>query len=181
MKSNIDNLSLKILGYQILRGVLYLHSHQICHRDIKPRNFFLKNHRLVLGDFGSAKVMKKHKNSSVAYICSRHYRAPELILGYKSYNKSIDIWSAACVIAEIALGKPLFAGTSSLDQLVKILRVLGTPNWRKLSFMFDHTPKLPFFTGKGLEKVLFQNSSKHFTDLLKSMLIINPLHRLTAG
>lgn len=135
MKNKIDNLTLKMFCYQMLRSLLYLHSNQICHRDIKPDNFLVKRHRLVLADFGSAKMMKSYKNSNVSYICSRYYRAPELIFGYKYYDKSIDIWAVGCVMAELALGKPIFPGTNSLDQLLKIIRVLGQPNWTKISFM----------------------------------------------
>jgi glycogen synthase kinase 3 beta len=75
-KMKIDNLTLKLFSYQMIRSLLYLHSHQICHRDIKPNNFLVKKHMVVLSDFGSAKIMKNHKNSNVAYICSRYYRAP---------------------------------------------------------------------------------------------------------
>ncbi len=75
-KMKIDNLTLKLFSYQMIRSLLYLHSHQICHRDIKPNNFLVKKHLVVLSDFGSAKIMKNHKSSNVAYICSRYYRAP---------------------------------------------------------------------------------------------------------
>jgi glycogen synthase kinase 3 beta len=142
-KMKIDNLTLKIFCYQMIRSLLYLHSHQICHRDIKPNNFLVKKHLVVLTDFGSAKIMKNHKNSNVAYICSRYYRAPELTLGYKYYDKPVDIWSLGCVMAELSLGKPIFKGSNSLDQLVRIIRVIGQPNWRKISFMVDKIPNLP--------------------------------------
>lgn len=99
IKNKIDDLTLKIFCYQMLRSVLYLHSNNICHRDIKPHNFFVKKHMVVLGDFGSAKVMRSNRNSNVSYICSRYYRAPELIFGYKFYDKSIDIWSLGTVMA----------------------------------------------------------------------------------
>jgi len=67
-----------------------------------------------LCDFGSAKRLVKDE-PNVAYICSRYYRAPELIFGATDYTNSIDVWSTGCVIAELMLGEPLFPGESALD------------------------------------------------------------------
>ena len=64
---------------------------------------------------------------NVSYICSRYYRAPELIFGATDYSPAIDVWSAGCVVAELLLGQPLFPGESGVDQLVEIIKVLGTP------------------------------------------------------
>lgn len=65
-------------------------------------------------DFGSAKKLVPGE-PSVAYICSRYYRAPELIFGATEYSNIIDVWSIGCVIAEMVLGRPLFPGDSSLN------------------------------------------------------------------
>lgn len=65
--------------------------------------------------------------ANVAYICSRYYRAPELIFGATDYTPKIDVWSAGCVFAEMLLLQPLFRGESAVDQLVEIIKVLGTP------------------------------------------------------
>jgi glycogen synthase kinase 3 beta len=64
---------------------------------------------------------------NVSYICSRYYRAPELIFGNSNYTTSIDVWSVGCVIAELMLGQPIFPGESGVDQLVEIIKILGTP------------------------------------------------------
>jgi len=72
------------------------------------------SHILKLCDFGSAKKLVKDE-PNVAYICSRYYRAPELIFGSTDYTNSIDVWSTACVIAELMLGEPIFPGESALD------------------------------------------------------------------
>jgi len=68
----------------------------------------------------------------VAYICSRYYRAPELIFGCVDYDNMIDIWSMGCVVAEMVLGEPLFPGESAVDQLVEIIKILGTPSLQQI-------------------------------------------------
>lgn len=77
-------------------------------------------------DFGSAKILKKGEKS-ITYICSRYYRAPELILECSEYSTKVDMWSMGCVIAEMVAGKALFSGSNNMDQIIKIVKVLGTP------------------------------------------------------
>ena len=59
---------------------------------------------------------------NISYICSRYYRAPELIFGATDYTTAIDLWSVGCVMAELLLGQPLFPGESGVDQLVEIIK-----------------------------------------------------------
>jgi len=63
----------------------------------------------------------------LSYICSRCYRAPELIFGSTTYTTQIDLWSVACIILEILYGFPLFIGENSLDHLLEVIKVVGTP------------------------------------------------------
>ena len=99
---------------QILEGINYCHQQGFLHRDIKPQNLLIDPtcHVLKICDFGSAKKYNA-EDSSVAYITSRYYRAPELIFGSTKYDFSIDFWSAGCVIAEMIAGKPLFKGENA--------------------------------------------------------------------
>ncbi|KAI3704797.1 hypothetical protein L1987_75026 [Smallanthus sonchifolius] len=60
---------------------------------------------------------------NISYICSRYYRAPELIFGATEYTTAIDVWSVGCVLAELLLGQPLFPGESGVDQLVEIIKI----------------------------------------------------------
>lgn len=92
--------------------------------DIKPHNLLVDPHTMTLKlcDFGSAKVFVPGE-PNVAYICSRFYRAPELIFGSTDYTFSIDVWSMGCVFAELLIGSPLFPGNSGVDQLVEIIKV----------------------------------------------------------
>lgn len=71
--------------------------------------------------FSAKQLVRGEPN--VSYICSRYYRAPELIFGATDYTANIDIWSAGCVLAELLLGQPIFPGDSGVDQLVEIIKV----------------------------------------------------------
>ena len=119
----------KLYSYQLLRSLVYIHMINVCHRDIKPHNVLVDSatNKLVMCDFGSAKKLIKGE-PNISYICSRCYRAPELIFGATEYNNQIDVWSTACVIAEMINGEVLFAGESAVDQLVEIIKVLGAPS-----------------------------------------------------
>jgi len=117
----------------------------VCHRDIKPQNLLVdpESHVLKLCDFGSAKILVKGE-PNVSYICSRYYRAPELIFGATDYTCCIDVWSAGCVLAELLLGVPLFPGESGVDQLVEIIKVLGTPTLDEIQSMNQNYTEYKF-------------------------------------
>ncbi|GMP39424.1 hypothetical protein CsSME_00010264 [Camellia sinensis var. sinensis] len=136
----------KLYTYQICRALAYIHNCiGICHRDIKPQNLLVNphTHQLKLCDFGSAKVLVKGE-PNVSYICSRYYRAPELIFGATEYTTAIDIWSTGCVMAELLLGQPLFPGESGVDQLVEIIKVLGTPTREEIKCMNPNYTEFKF-------------------------------------
>ena len=90
MKQTVPMQYIKLYMYQLFRSVAYIHSLGICHRDIKPQNLLLDPALgiLKLCDFGSAKILVTGE-PNVSYICSRYYRAPELIFGSTQYTVSI--------------------------------------------------------------------------------------------
>jgi len=101
--------------YQILRGLKYMHSAGVLHRDLKPRNLLVNtNCDLKICDFGLARadipLLNSHSVVFTDYIMTRWYRAPEVLLSWKKYTKAIDVWSVGCILAEMMMRKPLFPG-----------------------------------------------------------------------
>ncbi|KIZ04765.1 glycogen synthase kinase 3 beta [Monoraphidium neglectum] len=135
----------KLYTYQMCRALGHIHKYGICHRDIKPQNLLVntETHQLKLCDFGSAKVLIKGE-PNISYICSRYYRAPELIFGATDYTSAIDVWSVGCVLAELLLGSPMFPGESGVDQLVEIIKVLGTPTKEEIHAMNPNYTEFKF-------------------------------------
>ncbi|KAG8759079.1 regulator of ime2 [Serendipita sp. 396] len=183
LKQPMPNLQVKLYMYQLLRSLAYIHSVGICHRDIKPQNLLLNPQTgvLKLCDFGSAKILIAGE-PNVSYICSRYYRAPELIFGATNYQTSIDIWSTGCVMAELMLGQPLFPGESGIDQLVEIIKILGTPTRDQIKTMnpnyMEH--KFPQIKPHPFNKVFRPRTPQDAIDLVSKLLEYTPSARLSA-
>nr|WPM83324.1 ProsG [Phaeosphaeria sp.] len=117
--------------YQMVRGIAYCHEKMVLHRDLKPQNLLInRSGCLKLADFGLARAFGVPVNTFSNEVVTLWYRPPDVLLGSRSYNTSIDIWSMGCIIAEIFTGRPLFAGNTNEDQLQKIFRLMGTPSER---------------------------------------------------
>ena len=183
MRQAIPLLITKLYSYQILRSLGYIHAMGVCHRDIKPQNLLVdpSTHRLVLCDFGSAKKLVRGE-PNVAYICSRYYRAPELIFGATDYTTIIDIWSAGCVIAEMFQFQPLFPGESAVDQLVEIIKVLGTPTREQIYEMNPNYSegRFPDIRQTPWNRVFKNKAPAEAVDLLAALLVYSPSQRLNA-
>ncbi|CEG65746.1 Putative CMGC/GSK protein kinase [Rhizopus microsporus] len=184
LKQTVPMLIVKLYMYQLFRSLAYSHTLGVCHRDIKPQNLLVHpiTGELKLCDFGSAKVLVEG-GTNVAYICSRYYRAPELIFGACHYTYSIDIWSAGCVMGELLLGQPLFPGESGIDQLVEIIKVLGTPTKEEVLIMNPNYTehKFPIIKPHPLAKVFRSRTPPEAIDLLSHILQYDPRKRLTAS
>jgi mitogen-activated protein kinase 1/3 len=180
--------------YQILRGVLYMHSANIIHRDLKPANVLAnKVCDLKICDLGlgRAEVTDEHEKNNnnnnekkielTEYVITRWYRAPEVILCPSEYSKAVDIWSIGCIFAELLGRQPLFPGDHYLDQIQKIISVLGTPKEEDLEFINkqearEFLMKLVKRTKQSWSS-LFPNANPVALDLLGKMLTFNPRKR----
>ncbi|CAO3627987.1 unnamed protein product [Cunninghamella echinulata] len=181
-KQSMPMVLVKVYMYQVIRALAYIHSLGICHRDIKPQNVLLDPAAAIckMCDFGSAKILTPGE-PNVSYICSRYYRAPELIFGATNYTLNIDVWSTGCVMAELILGQPFFPGDSGIDQLVEIIKILGTPSKQEIAAMnasyVEH--KFPQIKPHPLHKI-FVGANEDAVDLLSKMLRYDPQQRISA-
>jgi len=180
-KITLPLLYVKLYLYQLSRALSHIHALGICHRDIKPQNLLVnpENQQLKLCDFGSAKALVKGE-PNVAYICSRYYRAPELIFGSTDYTTAIDVWSQGCVGAELLLGQPLFPGDSGVDQLVEIIKVLGTPTREEISAMNSNYTEFKFPQIKACQwrKVFRSKTPDEAMDFISRTLAYAPERRV---
>ena len=174
---------IKAFSYQIFCSIAYLHSLNICHRDIKPRNVLVDPNSgyLQLCDFGSAKPMNS-LDPSVSYIATRSYRAPELLYGSTFYGPPIDVWAAGCVIAEMILkNRPLFNGSSNEQMILIIAEIIGSPSEDDVIAMGgDINYKGTIIKRKKLKNIIKSENLNPLIDILEKIFVYSPQKRITA-
>merc|ERR1711988_843407 len=103
---------------QLLDGIAYCHDHRVLHRDLKPQNLLIDNKGCIkLCDFGLARVFSLPMRNYTHEVVTLWYRAPEILLGSRSYNMAVDVWSLGLIFSEMLTGNTLFPGDSEIDQL----------------------------------------------------------------
>jgi len=134
IRANIlEEIHKQYVIYQLLRSLLFMHSAGLLHRDIKPSNLLLNSDCHVrVCDFGLCRSIAGVEASSSAmltdYVATRWYRAPEILLGSTKYGAGVDMWAVGCILGEMVNGKPVFPGSSTMNQLDRILEVTGEPH-----------------------------------------------------
>ncbi|GFS49366.1 hypothetical protein NPIL_411071 [Nephila pilipes] len=142
-------------------------------------SFVLGPMRLDFLYFIAKHLVKGEPN--VSYICSRYYRAPELIFGATDYTTMIDVWSGGCVLAELMLGQPIFPGDSGVDQLVEIIKVLGTPTKEQIREMNKNYTefRFPQIKAHPWQKVFRARTPPEAIELVSRLLEYTPSARIT--
>ncbi|NWQ80645.1 MAK kinase, partial [Columbina picui] len=170
--------------YQILQGLAFIHKHGFFHRDMKPENLLCIGPELVkIADFGLARELRSQPPYT-DYVSTRWYRAPEVLLRSSVYSSPIDMWAVGSIMAELYTLRPLFPGTSEVDEIFKICQVLGTPkksDWPEgyhlasaMNFRFPQCVPISL-------KTLIPNASNEAIQLMSDMLNWNPKKRPTAS
>lgn len=81
---------------QIFKGLIFLHSHGICHRDLKPDNILFEDEtRLKIADFSLAQNFEKHEMKESCG--TPGYMAPE-VFSHEAYSEKVDIFSLGAIL-----------------------------------------------------------------------------------
>eukprot|EP01123_Difflugia_compressa_P015764 TRINITY_DN907_c0_g3_i1.p1 TRINITY_DN907_c0_g3~~TRINITY_DN907_c0_g3_i1.p1 ORF type:complete len:329 (-),score=45.89 TRINITY_DN907_c0_g3_i1:125-1111(-) len=191
IRANIlEDIHKRFIIYQLLKAIKYMHSAQVIHRDMKPSNLLLNSECLLkVADLGLARLIDAPKEDGgrqqvlTDYVATRWYRAPEILLGSTAYTKGVDMWSIGCILGELLGGKPMFPGTSTMNQIDRIIEVTGRPSKEDVdaiqsefaSQMLDNLPEPA--AARGLES-LYPNADSDAIDLLQKLLMFNPDKRI---
>ncbi|XP_025268161.1 mitogen-activated protein kinase 13 isoform X2 [Camponotus floridanus] len=180
--------------YQLFKAIKYIHSGNVIHRDLKPSNVLLNAQcHCKIADFGLARSMTQIGEGDgetgsdptlTDYVATRWYRAPEILIASKRYTRGIDMWSLGCILGEMLLGKPLFPGSSTINQVERIMATLPPPTDEDLISvsagyginLLEKTPNRPRRTLKDL----LPEVSEKALDLISNLIVFNPTQRLTA-
>ncbi|KAI0358951.1 Pkinase-domain-containing protein [Trametes cingulata] len=184
----LDPVTVRSFMYQLLKGTAFCHENRVLHRDLKPQNLLInRKGELKLGDFGLARAFGVPVNTFSNEVVTLWYRAPDVLMGSRTYSTSIDVWSCGCIFAEMISGVPLFRGRDNQDQLLHIMRIIGTPDERTLRKIategqtegqaqkqYPRYPKIPF-------SQVLPKASPQAIDLLERLLQFDPAKRISAA
>ncbi|CAK9014168.1 unnamed protein product [Durusdinium trenchii] len=177
--------SLRRYAFQLLSGLAHCHSRCISHRDVKPQNILikLKTDEVKLCDFSLSRLEATYsREKQTQRVASLWYRSPEIFLGAETKGTPVDLWSAGCVIAEMATSKPIFPARCEIGMLFCQFDLLGTPteaSWPGVTGLPYWSEKFPNCSGQDLSMVLILDTVT--LNLLAGMLCCNPSHRHAAG
>lgn len=177
---------IKVFLYQILRGLKYLHSARILHRDIKPGNLLVNsNCVLKICDFGLARVEEPDQSKHMTQeVVTQYYRAPEILMGARHYSAAVDVWSVGCIFGELLGRRILFQAQSPVQQLELITELLGTPTLEDMrhacegarTHMLRRAPKPPSLSAL---YTLSTHATHEAVHLLCQMLVFDPDKRIS--
>ncbi|KAK6146133.1 hypothetical protein DH2020_020002 [Rehmannia glutinosa] len=175
--------------YQLLRGMKYIHTANVFHRDLKPKNILANaDCKLKICDFGLARVAFNDTPTAIFwtdYVATRWYGAPELCGSFFSkYTPAIDIWSIGCIFAELLTGKPLFPGKNVVHQLDLMTDLLGTPPPETIARIRNEKARR-YLSSMRKKKAIplslkFPNADPFALRLLERMLAFDPKDRPSA-
>ena len=179
MKMNL----VKSYMYQLLKGMDFCHARGVMHRDLKPQNLLVdRKGTLKLADFGLARAFMIPIRAYTHEVITLWYRAPEILLGQRTYSPAVDMWSIGAIMVEMLNRRPLWPGDSEIDELFRIFRSMGTPDeelWPGVSTLPDWKPTFPKWPKRSLRSTV-PSLDDSGLDLLTRMLAFQPSKRISA-
>jgi len=176
----------KVFVYQLLRGLKYIHSSNILHRDIKPGNLLVNSNCILkICDFGLARVWEQSEQGHLTHeVVTQYYRAPELLMGARRYTASVDVWSVGCIFAELLGRRILFQAQGPIEQLNLIIDLLGTPTLSQMKYACEgarnHVLKSPYRAPNIVKLYSLSPQATHeAVHLLSQMLTFDPDQRIS--
>ncbi|EFO86703.1 CRE-LIT-1 protein [Caenorhabditis remanei] len=176
----------KVFVYQILRGLKYLHTANILHRDIKPGNLLVNSNCILkICDFGLARTWDQRDRLNMTHeVVTQYYRAPELLMGARRYTGAVDIWSVGCIFAELLQRKILFQAAGPIEQLQMIIDLLGTPSQDAMKYACEGAKNHVLRAGPRSSNVqslyrLSPQTTDDAVDLLVKLLQFDPDKRIS--
>ena len=169
--------------YQLLKGMDFCHARGIMHRDLKPQNLLVdRKGTLKLADFGLARAFMIPVRSYTHEVVTLWYRAPEILLGQRTYAPAVDMWSIGTIFVEMVNRRPLWPGDSEIDELFRIFKSLGTPNeetWSGVTQLPDFKTTFPSWPKRSIGNAVPKLDAQGI-DLLSKMLVYQPSKRISA-
>eukprot|EP00435_Cladocopium_sp_Y103_P041679 s143_g11.t1 len=179
---------------KVFLGLLHLHCGHVIHRDLKPANIFirLKTKEVKIGDLGLSRGIAVDGETGEAihpleeqlteYVVTRWYRAPEVLLARSKYGPKVDVWSVGCILYEMWTAKALFPGKNSLDQLTKVMGIMGLPSEQDQWWVPEESKPMLLRCSQRPAKGLSRMQGipvGHGADLLAQLLAFDPSRRLS--
>ncbi|XP_038973552.1 cyclin-dependent kinase F-4-like isoform X2 [Phoenix dactylifera] len=168
---------------QIFRALAYMHQRGYFHRDLKPENLLVTKDIIKIADFGLAREVSSEPPYT-EYVSTRWYRAPEVLLQSSVYGSAVDMWAMGAIMAELFSLRPLFPGSSEVDEVYKICSIIGTPNqctWAEGLQLADAIKfRFPQFASVNLS-LLVPSASKDAINLISWLCSWDPSRRPTAA
>jgi serine/threonine protein kinase len=170
---------------ELLTGIHACHVRLILHRDLKPQNILIGPNGLKIGDFGLSRMFSLPIRNYSLDVITLWYRAPEILLGCQRYGAEVDMWSAGCIISEMATMFALFNGDSEIGTMFKIFKLCGTPSeatWPGLSALEHWKTNFPIWPSTNFKDIADScpELGEDGMDLIRNLLVLAPGDRFNA-
>ena len=148
-RKTLTEIEVQCYVIQLIKGLQYLHSHKIIHRDLKLGNLFLTDKmELKIGDFGLATKLDYDGEKKKTVCGTPNYIAPEVLDGGSGHSYEVDVWAIGIIIYSLIIGKPPFE-TNDIKLTYKYIK--------GVNFRFPENAKISYTAIKLIKKILVRD------------------------